>query len=43
MSSAGDLVERVLGGGKSELVLEEGGLGWVPVGIGEIQALGRIQ
>ncbi len=32
----GDLIERVLRRGKSELVLEEGGFGRVSVGIGEI-------
>ena len=37
-----DLVERGLSAGKSELVLEQGGLGWVSIGVGEIQPLHRI-
>lgn len=38
-----DFVEGMLGGREAELVLEEGGLGRVSVGVGEIQALHRIQ
>lgn len=38
-----DLVERVLRVGQPKLALEEGGLGRVLVGIGQVQALGRIK
>jgi hypothetical protein len=37
-----DLVEGCLGGGESELALEEGRLGGVPVRAGEIESLGRV-
>lgn len=38
-----DLVQWVLGGGESELVLEEGGLGRVPVRVRQVQALHGVQ
>lgn len=37
------LMKRVLAGGQSELVLEKGGFGRVFVGVGKVEALGRIQ
>ena len=37
-----DLVERGLSTRKSELVLEQGGLGRVSIGVGEVQPLHRI-
>lgn len=38
----GDFVQRRLAAGQAELILEQGGLGRVAVGIGEVQALHRI-
>lgn len=38
-----DLVEGMLGGGESELVLEEGGLGGVTIRVGQVQALHRVE
>lgn len=37
-----DLVEGFLGAGKAKLALEQGRLGRVLVGVGEVEALGRV-
>lgn len=37
-----DLVERGLGVGKAELVLEKRGFGWIAIGAGQIEPLGRV-
>lgn len=39
----GDLVQGMLRGRESELILEEGCLGGIPVGVSEVQALHRVK
>lgn len=39
----GNLVQGMLRGGESELVLKEGCLGGIPVGVSEVQTLHRVE